>query len=103
TTEIDADRTRRITKHAAELGVTVNTLVQASWGILLGRLTGRGDVVFGATVSGRPAELPGVESMVGLFINTLPVRLRIDDRQSIGELLERLQREQADLLEHHYV
>ncbi|WP_436838155.1 amino acid adenylation domain-containing protein, partial [Nocardia amamiensis] len=103
TTEIDADRTRRITKHAAELGVTVNTLVQASWGILLGRLTGRGDVVFGATVSGRPAELPGVESMVGLFINTLPVRLRIDDRQRIGELLERLQREQADLLEHHYV
>ncbi|MEU0873663.1 amino acid adenylation domain-containing protein [Nocardia brasiliensis] len=102
-TEIDADRTRQLTKHAAELGVTVNTLVQAAWGILLGRLTGRGDVVFGATVSGRPAELPGVESMVGLFINTLPVRLRIDDRQSIGKLLERLQHDQADLLEHHYV
>ncbi|MGW4325312.1 amino acid adenylation domain-containing protein, partial [Nocardia sp. NPDC004573] len=102
-TELDADRTRRIGKHAAELGVTVNTLVQAAWGILLGRLTGRGDVVFGATVSGRPAELPGVESMVGLFINTLPVRLRIDDRQSIGELLGRLQGDQAGLLEHHYV
>ncbi|OQS20503.1 hypothetical protein B0T44_09450, partial [Nocardia donostiensis] len=102
-TEIDADRTRRIVKHAAELGVTVNTLVQAAWGILLGRLTGRADVVFGATVSGRPAELPGVESMVGLFINTLPVRLRIDERASIGELLERLQGEQADLLDHHYV
>uniref|UniRef100_UPI0024574DF4 condensation domain-containing protein n=1 Tax=Nocardia gipuzkoensis TaxID=2749991 RepID=UPI0024574DF4 len=102
-TELDADRTRRITKHAAGLGVTVNTLVQAAWGILLGRLTGRGDVVFGATVSGRPAELPGVESMVGLFINTLPVRLRIDDRQSIGELLARLQGDQAGLLEHHYV
>ncbi|MBF6205530.1 amino acid adenylation domain-containing protein, partial [Streptomyces gardneri] len=102
-TELDADRTRRISKHAAELGVTVNTLVQAAWGILLGRLTGRGDVVFGATVSGRPAELPGVESMVGLFINTLPVRLRIDDRQTIGELLARLQGDQAGLLEHHYV
>ncbi|KAA8887798.1 amino acid adenylation domain-containing protein, partial [Nocardia colli] len=102
-TELDTDRTRQLTKHAAELGVTVNTLVQAAWGILLGRLTGRGDVVFGATVSGRPAELPGVESMVGLFINTLPVRLRIDDRQTIGKLLERLQHDQADLLEHHYV
>ncbi|NEW52841.1 amino acid adenylation domain-containing protein, partial [Nocardia cyriacigeorgica] len=102
-TQIDADRTRKLTKHAAELGVTVNTLVQAAWGILLGRLTGRGDVVFGATVSGRPAELPGVESMVGLFINTLPVRVRIDDRQSVGELLEGLQHEQADLLDHHYV
>ncbi|WP_432279952.1 amino acid adenylation domain-containing protein [Nocardia cyriacigeorgica] len=102
-TEIDADRTRKLTKHAAELGVTVNTLVQAAWGILLGRLTGRADVVFGATVSGRPAELPGVESMVGLFINTLPVRVRIDDRQNVGELLEGLQHEQADLLDHHYV
>nr|WP_225732685.1 non-ribosomal peptide synthetase [Nocardia sp. JCM 34519] len=102
-TEIDADRTRQLTKHAAELGVTVNTLVQAAWGILLGRLTGRGDVVFGATVSGRPAELPGVEAMVGLFINTLPVRVRIDDRASIGQLLQRLQGEQADLLDHHFV
>nr|WP_231390333.1 non-ribosomal peptide synthetase [Nocardia sp. CNY236] len=102
-TEIDADHTRRITKHAAELGITVNTLVQAAWGILLGRLTGRGDVIFGATVSGRPADLPDVESMVGLFINTLPVRLRIDDGQTIGRLLQRLQREQAELLDHHYV
>ncbi|WP_454195261.1 amino acid adenylation domain-containing protein [Nocardia sp. Marseille-Q1738] len=102
-TEIDADGAGRITERAAELGVTVNTLVQAAWGILLGRLTGRGDVVFGATVSGRPGELTGVESMVGLFINTLPVRVRIDDRLAVGELLERLQRDQADLLDHHYV
>ncbi|WP_330228571.1 amino acid adenylation domain-containing protein [Nocardia sp. NBC_00508] len=102
-TEIDADGARRITGRAAELGVTVNTLVQAAWGILLGRLTGRGDVVFGATVSGRPGELTGVESMVGLFINTLPVRVRVDDRLTVGEFLERLQREQAGLLDHHYV
>ncbi|MFI6773701.1 amino acid adenylation domain-containing protein [Nocardia sp. NPDC050412] len=102
-TEIDADRTRRITERAAELGVTVNTLVQAALGILLGRLTGRGDVVFGTTVSGRPAELPGVESMVGLFINTLPVRVRIDGGLAIGEFLQSLQREQAALLDHHYL
>nr|WP_281256189.1 non-ribosomal peptide synthase/polyketide synthase [Nocardia amikacinitolerans] len=102
-THIDADRTRRLTKHCAELGITVNTLVSAAWGILLGRLTGRSDVAFGATVSGRPAELPGVESMVGLFINTLPVRVRIDDRATIEEQLRQLQREQADLLDHHYV
>ncbi|MFQ6330459.1 amino acid adenylation domain-containing protein, partial [Nocardia sp. CWNU-33] len=102
-TEIDAERTRRLTKHCAELGITVNTLVQAAWGILLGRLTGRDDVVFGATVSGRPAELPGVESMVGLFINTLPVRVRVDDHSTIDEQLKRLQRDQADLLDHHYV
>ncbi|WP_169332725.1 non-ribosomal peptide synthetase [Nocardia araoensis] len=102
-TEIDAETTLRITSRAAELGVTVNTMVQAAWGILLGRLTGRDDVVFGATVSGRPGELPGVESMVGLFINTLPVLVRTGGRGTIGELLRRLQQEQADLLDHHYV
>ncbi|MQY29692.1 non-ribosomal peptide synthetase [Nocardia aurantia] len=101
--ELDVDRTRRLAKHAAELGVTVNTLVQAAWGVLIGRLTGRDNVVFGATVSGRPAELPGVESMVGLFINTLPVRVRVDDRLSVADLLQRLQHEQADLLDHHHV
>ncbi len=101
--EIDADRTARITARAAELGITVNTLVQAAWGLVLGRLTGRSDVVFGATVSGRPADLPGVESMVGLFISTLPVRVAIDDRATAGELLRRLQAEQVELLDHHYV
>ncbi|MEV0297157.1 amino acid adenylation domain-containing protein, partial [Nocardia sp. NPDC050710] len=102
-TELDVERTRQLTKHCAELGITVNTLVQAAWGILLGRLTGRSDVVFGATVSGRPGELPDVESMVGLFINTLPVRVHIDDNATIGAQLQRLQRDQADLLDHHYV
>ncbi|MFC9996173.1 non-ribosomal peptide synthase/polyketide synthase [Nocardia sp. NPDC127526] len=101
--EIDAERTRQLTKRAAELGITVNTLMQTAWAILVGRLTGRGDVVFGATVSGRPADLPGVESMVGLFINTVPVRIRVDDRLTIEGLLERVQREQADLLDHHYI
>ncbi|MET7773637.1 amino acid adenylation domain-containing protein [Nocardia sp. NPDC005366] len=102
-TELDVERTRKLTKHCAELGITVNTLVQAAWGILLGRLTGRSDVVFGGTVSGRPAELSGVESMVGLFINTLPVRVRIDDGATVGAQLQRLQRDQAELLDHHYV
>ncbi|MQY21387.1 D-alanine--poly(phosphoribitol) ligase subunit 1 [Nocardia sp. RB20] len=103
TVEIDAERTRRIAARAGELGVTVNTLVQAAWGFVLGKLTGRSDVVFGATVSGRPADLPGIESMVGLFINTLPVRVSIDDRLTIGELLRRLQGEQVELLDHHYI
>ncbi|GAB2669008.1 condensation domain-containing protein, partial [Nocardia goodfellowii] len=101
-TEFDAEDTLRIAKHAAALGVTVNTLVQAAWGLVLGRLTGRTDVVFGATVSGRPAELPGVESMVGLFINTLPVRVRVEDHGSVGEYLRGLQLDQAELLDHHY-
>ena len=61
--------------------MTLNTLMQAAWGVLLGRLTGRDDVVFGVTVAGRPPELAGVEQMVGLFINTLPLRMRLRRRR----------------------
>ncbi|MFD6897850.1 amino acid adenylation domain-containing protein, partial [Rhodococcus sp. NPDC060086] len=101
--ELDAQRLNAISDAAARLGVTVNTLVQAAWGVLIGRLTGRDDVVFGATVSGRPADLSGVESMVGLFINTLPIRVSFDPDEPVAEFLGRLQSEQAALLEHHHL
>ncbi|WP_154814445.1 non-ribosomal peptide synthetase [Actinophytocola xinjiangensis] len=81
---------------------TVNTVVQVAWAILLARLTGRDDVVFGTTVAGRPAELPGVESTVGLFINTVPVRVRLAGGETVGALLGRVQREQSALLDHQY-
>ncbi|TQC40107.1 amino acid adenylation domain-containing protein, partial [Rhodococcus sp. WS4] len=100
---LDEQMTARLSSLAARLGVTVNTLMQAAWGVLLGRMTSRDDVVFGATVSGRPPQLPGVESMVGLFINTLPVRVKLDPQESIETLLTRVQGEQADLLDHHYL
>ena len=61
----------------ARQGLTLNTLIQAAWAILLGRLTGRDDVVFGVTVAGRPPEIAGIERMVGLFINTLPLRIKL--------------------------
>ncbi|MCX5044947.1 non-ribosomal peptide synthase/polyketide synthase [Aldersonia sp. NBC_00410] len=101
--ELSEAETARLAKVAAGLGVTVNTMVQAAWAILLGAMTGSSDVVFGATVSGRPAEVAGVESMVGLFINTIPVRVRIAADATVSELLARLQFEQAGLLEHHYL
>ncbi|MGW4642220.1 amino acid adenylation domain-containing protein [Sphaerisporangium sp. NPDC004334] len=83
--------------------VTPNTLVQGLWGLLLGRLTGRDDVVFGAVVSGRPPEVPGIETMVGMFMNTVPVRVRLDQAESFTALLTRLQGEQAGLLAHQSV
>ncbi|WP_280242010.1 non-ribosomal peptide synthetase [Nocardia abscessus] len=86
-----------------EAGATVNTLVQAAWAMLLAMLTGRTDVVFGGTVSGRPPELTGVEEMVGLFINTLPVRVRLDPAEKVSDLLARLQSEQARLMDHQHV
>ncbi|WP_235926471.1 non-ribosomal peptide synthetase, partial [Actinokineospora pegani] len=83
--------------------VTVNTVVQTAWGLALARSLGRTDVVFGATVSGRPDDLPGAESMIGLFINTVPVRVRLDPAESLAGLLARVQAEQARLLEHQHV
>ncbi|MBW3650619.1 MAG: non-ribosomal peptide synthetase, partial [Actinobacteria bacterium] len=84
-------------------GLTMNSVLQGAWGIVLGLLTGQEDVVFGAAVSGRPAELPGVESMIGLFINTIPVRVRARPAERVVEVLTRLQHEQAQLMAHHHV
>jgi amino acid adenylation domain-containing protein len=77
--------------------VTLNTLIQAAWGLLLGHSIGSRDVVFGTVVSGRPAELPGIESTVGLFINTLPARLRIPEEGTISEWLRQIQERQAEM------
>jgi non-ribosomal peptide synthase protein (TIGR01720 family) len=64
--------TAALSEAARRQGVTLNSMLQAAWALLLGRLLGREDVVFGVTVAGRAPELSGIESMVGLFINTLP-------------------------------
>ena len=83
--------------------VTLNTLVQAAFGLLLGRLSGSDDVVFGVTVAGRPAELAGVEAMVGLFINTLPLRMRLPPELPLSELLRQTQERQSALMAHQHV
>ncbi|MBB4902968.1 non-ribosomal peptide synthetase, partial [Streptomyces griseomycini] len=99
---LPADEARLLNRRASELGVTVNTLLQGAWAVLLGELTGRTDVVFGATVSGRPPAVTDVDSMVGLFINTLPVRARYSPGDSLADMLKRLQGGQAALLDHHH-
>ncbi|MET8658442.1 amino acid adenylation domain-containing protein [Streptomyces griseus] len=98
--ELSGELTGRLTALARARGVTLNTVVQAAWGILLGRLTGLHDVLFGGTVSGRSPLLPGVEQIVGLLINTLPVRIRLDPGESVEGLLTRVQAEQAALVDH---
>ncbi|MGW2090117.1 amino acid adenylation domain-containing protein, partial [Streptomyces sp. NPDC001880] len=102
-TELPTALVEELTQLARRWGVTLNTLVQVAWGVLVGGLTGREDVVFGSVVSGRPAELPGVEGMVGLFINTLPVRVRLEAGETIASLMGRVQQEQAGLLAHHHL
>ncbi|EPH45403.1 putative Linear gramicidin synthase subunit C [Streptomyces aurantiacus JA 4570] len=97
--ELDVSVSRRLRETAARAGLTVNTVVQAAWALLLARYSGRRDVVFGTTVSGRPAELPGVESMVGMFINTVPTRVRVPSG-SVLSWLRGLQEEQSDARRH---
>jgi hypothetical protein len=95
--------TRALVKVARAGSVTLNTVMQAAWGMLLGRYTGRDDVAFGMTVSGRPAEIAGVESMVGLFINTLPVRVKVNARDRIQDVFARVQEEQMRLMPHQHL
>ncbi|MGY4101878.1 amino acid adenylation domain-containing protein [Nocardia sp. R16R-3T] len=100
--ELPEDVARRLTLRAAELRVTLNTMAQCAWAIVLANLTGQRDVLFGATVSGRPADLDGSDSMVGAFINTIPVRVPIAANTPVAELLTSVQESQSALLEHHH-
>ncbi|MFG2572652.1 non-ribosomal peptide synthase/polyketide synthase [Streptomyces sp. NPDC048481] len=93
----------RLQDRLREHGITLNTAVQGLWSLLLRTRTGQDDVVFGSTYSGRSAELPGSEAMVGMFINTLPVRVRLDAAESLPELMRRVQDEQSRLIAHQYL
>jgi amino acid adenylation domain-containing protein len=94
--------TAGLQKLGREQQVTLNTVVQGAWALLLSRYSGSRDVVFGATVSGRPASLPGVEEMVGLFINTLPVRVEVAGEEGVGGYLRRLQEQQVEVRQYEY-
>ncbi|MEU5646727.1 amino acid adenylation domain-containing protein [Streptomyces milbemycinicus] len=93
---------RELPRRAAEVGVTLNTLAQGAWGVVLGRLSGRQDIVLGATVAGRPPTLPGVGSIVGMFLNTLPVRVFWSPDDSFAHMLTSLQERQGALLDHQH-
>ncbi|MFH8347731.1 amino acid adenylation domain-containing protein [Streptomyces sp. NPDC018045] len=102
TAELDGTTSARVDAVARQHGLTANIVVQLAWAVLLGTLTGRTDVVFGATVSGRPAELPGAEHIVGLLINTIPVRVRLDPHRSVAESLAGLRAQQLSMLDHQH-
>ncbi|WP_439646571.1 amino acid adenylation domain-containing protein, partial [Mycobacterium kyorinense] len=95
--------TRSLDELARSHHTTLNTVLQAGWVQLLMWLTGQHDVAFGTTVSGRPAEVPGAESMVGLLINTIPMRARLTAETTTVELLDQLQRVHANTLEHQHL
>ncbi|WP_158103132.1 non-ribosomal peptide synthetase, partial [Streptomyces tricolor] len=101
--ELPEDLTARLTAVARARRLTMSTLVQGAWAAVLSHLTGRDDVVFGTTVSTRPADLPGSDAMIGLFINTVPVRARLDPARSLLGNLARFQEEQSELFPHQFL
>ncbi|WP_370589185.1 amino acid adenylation domain-containing protein [Thermoactinomyces sp. CICC 24226] len=92
----------RLSMLAQKYHVTPSTFFQAIWGVLLQKYNNTDDVVFGTVVSGRPSDLPQVEKMVGLFINTVPVRIRRQENEPFSELLVRTQREILEAEKAHY-
>ncbi|MFI0350764.1 amino acid adenylation domain-containing protein [Actinomadura sp. 9N407] len=93
----------RLDAAAREGGVTLGTLLETAWGLVLMGLTGRDDVVFGASVSGRHPDVEGVESIVGLLFNTIPVRVRAGAADPLSAVLERVQTSQSELFDHNHV
>ncbi|HLP57301.1 MAG TPA: condensation domain-containing protein, partial [Candidatus Deferrimicrobium sp.] len=91
--ELAGEYSVKLDQLLAKYHVTLNTVIQAIWGILLARYAGRQDVVFGSVVSGRPPEIEGIESMVGLFVNSVPIRVTYDEQgnTSFAELLKKIQ------------
>ncbi|MFJ7056385.1 amino acid adenylation domain-containing protein [Streptomyces griseobrunneus] len=100
---LDAEGTDALTAAARGAGLTLNTVVQGAWAVALGHQLGRDDVVFGATTAGRPPELAGVEEIVGLFMNTVAVRVRLDPARSLDHILTDLQSHQAELRPYHHL
>ena len=98
----DQARTEHLRTQAQHLRVTPNTLVQAAWLLLLQRYTGQRTVCFGATVAGRPATLAGVDEMLGLFINTLPVVQTPQPHQRVSDWLSQLQGHNLELRDHEH-
>ncbi|MFD4946833.1 amino acid adenylation domain-containing protein, partial [Streptomyces sp. NPDC058409] len=99
---LSAEETTALSAALRATGVTLNTLTQTAWAVVLGQLTGRDDVVFGGSVAGRPPEIPGVDRMIGLFTNTVPVRVQVRPRETLTALLRRVQDEQSELLAHQH-
>lgn len=99
---LSAEFTATLQQFARTHRLTLNTLVQGAWALLLSRYSGEEDVVFGATSSGRPVTLRGAEAMVGLFINTLPVRVMVSPEASLLEWLQALQTQQVKARQYEF-
>jgi len=100
--KLSADSTAALQGFSRQFQITLSTLMQGAWALLLSHAAQRQDIVFGATVSGRPTDLPGAEAMVGLFINTLPVRVQLQPDLPLLDWLQALQAQQVEARQYEY-
>ncbi len=100
--QLTQQATEDLQSFARQHQLTVNTLVQGAWALLLSRYSGERDVVFGVTVSGRAIAIKGVESIVGLFINTLPMRVQVSNQDSPLSWLKQIQNQQVEISQYDY-
>ncbi|MCH5586726.1 amino acid adenylation domain-containing protein, partial [Shimazuella sp. AN120528] len=101
-TSLSEQQTVELIDFCRDHHLTLHTLLQGTWSLLLKAFSGKTDLVYGTTVSGRPAELRGVETMVGMMINTLPVRVTIPSGQAILTWLSRLQKSFQEMRQFEY-
>ncbi|MGH9823094.1 MAG: non-ribosomal peptide synthetase, partial [Blastocatellia bacterium] len=101
TVQLSPELTKQLEQFARTLQVTLSTLVEGGWVLLLARYKRARDIVYGLTVSGRPAEIDGVESIVGLFINTLPLRVQVDEN-FVEPWLQELQMRRMEVRQYEY-
>jgi amino acid adenylation domain-containing protein/non-ribosomal peptide synthase protein (TIGR01720 family) len=101
-TRLSAHSTAALQTMARQQRVTLNTVLQGALALLLSRYTQQDEIRFGATVASRPPELPGIETMIGLFINTLPVRVVVDPQAQLSEWLQRIQQEASEARQYAY-
>ncbi|MFE6855701.1 AMP-binding protein, partial [Streptomyces sp. NPDC057674] len=99
-TQEAGDRLRTV---ARRHGLTLNTVLNAAWALVLSAMTGRADVAFGTAVAGRPAEVPDVAGIIGMFLNTIPARVALTPDEPLLDLLRRMQSERAAVMPYEHV
>jgi len=102
TFQLSETQGRSLQDVAHQAGATLSTLIQTGWAVVLSRYQETGDILFGSIVSGRPAEVDHIEQMVGLFINAIPVRIRVDEEQAFIDLLKIVQEQALEAEPYHY-
>ncbi|KST70376.1 non-ribosomal peptide synthetase [Mastigocoleus testarum] len=100
--QLSMETTYALQSFAKQHQITLNTIIQGAWALLLSRYSGEEDILFGTIVSGRTAAVPRIESIVGLLINILPVRVRVNPHISLINWLNDLQKQQTEMLQHEY-